>query len=139
VSVLLEIAKATYGKAAKEAAAGALRFSPDPIKVARELLQTSRPEVTKVVFDWMYLQDSPDVRDLFVELLDGEDEARRIRALYYFFSRLQRDELEALLEKYVGKDVYYYNVVAWLDRILYSPSPLREMFVKELEEEAELD
>ena len=121
VGVLLEIAKGTYGVAAKEAAAGALRLSPDPIKVARELLQTTKSDVVKVAFDWMYQQDSREVRDLFVELLNGKDDGRRVRALYYFFSRVRRDELETLLEEYLGKDIYYYNVVTWLDRVLYSP------------------
>ena len=136
VGVLLEIAKATYGEAAKEAAAGALRLSPDPVKVARELLQTTKSDVAKVAFDWMYQQDSREVGDLFVELLDGKDDARRVRALYYFFSHLQREELETMLEEYLSKDIYYYNVVTWLDRVLYSPSPLREVFVKELQEKA---
>jgi hypothetical protein len=40
-----------------------------------------------------------------------------------------------MLESYLEKETYYYNVLTWLDRLLYSPSPLREMFVRELEKE----
>ena len=136
VSVLLEIAKATYGQAAKEAGIGALRLAPDPVSVARELLRTHKSEVVKVAFEWMFAQDSPEVRDAFEELLEDEEDTNRVRALCYFYSRLQRNELETMLEGYIRKDTYYYNVVTWLDRVLYSPSPFREMFVKQLQEKS---
>ena len=33
-----------------------------------------------------------------------------------------------------NKETYFYNVVYWLDKILYAPSPLRELFLRELEQ-----
>ena len=43
-------------------------------------------------------------------------------------------ELRALLEQCVRRESYYYNIVAWLDRLLYAPSLLREMYLRELQE-----
>jgi hypothetical protein len=44
--------------------------------------------------------------------------------------------LELLLAAHLNKETYYYNVVTWLDRLLYSPALLREFFVQDLERQA---
>ena len=43
-----------------------------------------------------------------------------------------------MLLEYPTRSTYYYDVVTWLDRLLYSPSPLKELFARELEERADL-
>jgi hypothetical protein len=43
-------------------------------------------------------------------------------------SRKTQEELEDILSVYPeGTDYYYYNVVSWLDRILYAPPKLRSI------------
>jgi HEAT repeat protein len=133
---LLKIAKESYGGVKQEAAAGALKLSSSPLEVARELMLSNSPEVVRVAFDWMFTQDSRDVREIFDELRDDASDTNRVRALYYLSKRLQRAELEELLNGYLRKGSYYYNVVTWLDRLLYAPPPLRDMFVRDLEQKA---
>jgi hypothetical protein len=41
-----------------------------------------------------------------------------------------------VLETYPQREKYYYNVVAWLDRLLHSPEPLKDFFARKLAEEA---
>jgi len=41
-----------------------------------------------------------------------------------------------MLEAQLHRETYYYNVVTWLDRLLYSPAPLRELFARDLERQA---
>ena len=41
--------------------------------------------------------------------------------------------LQQMLDRYVGALPYFYNVVVWLDRIVYSPEPLRALFLQELQ------
>jgi len=44
-------------------------------------------------------------------------------------------ELERLLERYTTEQgSYYYDVVCWIDRILWSPPRLREMHRRQLRE-----
>jgi hypothetical protein len=45
-------------------------------------------------------------------------------------------EVEQFLKEYLGRETYYYNIVTWLDRLLYSPMPLRDMFTQELKQKA---
>jgi hypothetical protein len=74
------------------------------------------------------------VKKSFEELLNDESDINRVRAIRYFSRRWNAAELEEFLREYIARGTYYYNVVTWLDRLLYSPSPLRDMYVKSLEQ-----
>lgn len=133
-SALLKIAKEAYGDVTEEAARGALKLSSNPVGVARELMQSPRAEIVKIAFNWMLTQDSQEVKEFFEGLLHDEKSANRVRALRYFAKRLHGVELEDLLKQCIGQETYYYNVITWLDRLLYSPTPLRDVFVRDLEQ-----
>jgi hypothetical protein len=90
----------------------------------------------QVGFDWLYGQDSAEAMDLFAELLESENATERERAVYFFSKRLDRESLADLLEGQFEKETYYYNVVTWLDRLLYAPKPLPDFFRRQLEREA---
>lgn len=134
---LLRIAKQTYGEVQAQAAAGALKLAANPVEFARQLLLGKGLEAASVAFQWMLPQDSREVRIIFDELLRHTEGKNRVRAVHYFSKHLPNDELQKLLETYIGQDAYYYNVVTWLDRLLYSPSPLRQMFISHLEQKAD--
>jgi len=134
--ILLKIAEEAYGDLKEKAAAGALKLSADPLKVAKELMGSNSSEVVRIAFEWMFNQNAREVKKIFRDLLRDGNEANRVRALYYFSTRLQIAELEGLLDEYIREKDYYYNVVTWLDRLLYAPSPLRDMFARDLEAKA---
>ncbi len=136
VSALLRIVNEAYGEVVAEAAAGALSLSSRPIDVARDLLFGNSSDARKIALQWMYAHDSSEVREIFAQLVSGENSTQRVRAVYHFSKQMSAPELETLLEQYISNGAYYYNVIAWLDRLLYSPAPLRTMFVKDLEKKA---
>jgi len=136
VPALLHIAKETYGEVGKEAAVAALNLSLDPSEVAKDLLLSSKGELMKLGYSWMLGQNSDEARAFFKAELDSSDETNRARALNYFSKRLQRKDLESMLTAYIENNTYYYNVVAWLDRLLYSPSVFKAMFLLDLEKQA---
>lgn len=129
---LLKIAKESHDNVRIDAAGASLKLSTNPLTVATGLLLSENAELARVGYDWMLAQESSDVMDLFKTMLVDKDEGNRLRALHYISARLQGAELEKVLNEYIQRDTYYYNVVVWLDRLLYAPSPLREMFVSEL-------
>lgn len=132
VAALTKIAAEPYGDAQAEAAAGALKLSGSALGVARELLVSSSHESAKVAFRWMLTHDSSEVRKIFEDLLDDKEETNRLRALQYLSKHLQAQGLEELLKDYMNRATYYYNVVTWLDRLLYAPAPLKRKFVSDL-------
>jgi HEAT repeat protein len=136
VASLLEIWRDSWGDARDEAGSAALRLSKQPFEVARELIRSSHQSAVREAFDWLYGQDSAEVMDLFAELLGSESATDRERALYFFSKRLDKKSLTNTLQGQFDKGTYYYNVVTWLDRLLYAPEPLPEFFRRQLEREA---
>lgn len=71
--------------------------------------------------------------DLVEGLLNKDVEDLRIVALAYVVSTRSEDQLVELLNRYQAQSSYYFNVVCWLDRVLYAPPPLKEAFRRSLE------
>ncbi len=134
--VLLQISTDAWGEMRDEAGAAALRLSPRPFETALELLKNRSAMLVQMGFNWLYQQDSPEVRKFFEELADDKDDTNRVRSVYYFSRKLETADLETLLETQFKKETYYYNVIFWLDRLVYAPSPLRELFAAELKKKA---
>jgi HEAT repeat protein len=131
---LLRIANESYGDMRDEAGVGALRLSEKPFETAVELTKSRSRQVAEAAFSWLYAQGSDEVRSCFENLLNDDSDANRVRAVYYFSTKLNTRGLTKLLKAQFDRDTYYYNVVAWLDRLLYSPGSLRNFFKSELQQ-----
>ena len=115
-----------------------MKLSPGPEGAARALLDTGSPTLVSTVFK--FLRDSPaeETARLLEPLLSHKDDNVRLKAVAFLGRKLSIEQLEELLKKYVSSgSFYYYNVVCWLDRILYGPSSLRDIFSQQLQ--AKLD
>jgi len=133
---LLKITTDSWGDLRRSAASAALRVSPT-LEVACELTKNNDAGVERIAFDWLLSQNSQEVRDFFLEFFHDENGTNRMRAIRYYSRWAAKNELEEFLEAYLTGETYYYDVVTWLDRLVYSPSPLREMFVRFLTDEAD--
>jgi hypothetical protein len=132
-SDLLRIAKETYGELQKEAALGALKLSSKPLETATELLSSDSKDLVQVAFSWLLRQDSGDLAVGLREFLHDKDAEFRLPSLHWLSKRLEKSDLEATLQGYLESGTYYYDVVTWLDRLLYAPQRLRESFARKLE------
>lgn len=62
----------------------------------------------------------------------------RIKGLAFLARTRSRQELVDLLNGYTtGSGTYYYDVVCWLDRALFSPEPLRDEYLRRLQSKLE--
>ena len=123
-------------------AAGAqlyLRLAPDPSSDAFARLVSVKDDGV-VSGALQYVLGNPnwlavaDVRGLLYS--DRGD--LRIRGLAFFARTRSRQELVDLLNGYpTGSGTYYYDVVCWLDRILFSPEPLRDEYLRRLRSKLE--
>jgi len=136
VPALIRITKEAYGSVRESAASAAIDLSNDPVAIAHDFLLNGTSEAANIAYKWLVKHDSGIVMDIFKLMLVSDDEKSRLRAVNYVSNRLQPSELEQLLNEYLKKDAYYYNIVTWLDRLLYSPPPLREIYAQELEKKA---
>lgn len=133
---LLQIWRDSWGEEADQAGSAALRLSEKPFDVAKEMAQSNRQTAIREGYSWLYAHNSDEVLALFLGLLESESATDRERALYFFSNRLPQETLAGLLADQFGQGTYYYNVITWLDRLLYSPEPLREFFKAKLKKTA---
>jgi hypothetical protein len=73
-----------------------------------------------------------------IKLLYHENDDIRLDSLSYLCKTNEVNVLEKVVEEYISKDGYYYNVVCWIDRLLYSPSVLNKYFYKQILERLEI-
>jgi hypothetical protein len=174
VQTLLDISDKAWGELENLAAISAIRLSAHPNLTAIEMARSDRRGRGEAALQWLFDQDSVEVRDYFRgllkdesgdkraqgirylssrpshvdydsgeldgyfrELLNDEDQNNRVRGILFLVKRLSRMDLERLLDEYMGQPKYYYNVVTHLDRFLYAPSVLKDMFMRDIKQEGE--
>ncbi len=131
--LLLSICEGAKSNLALKAAKVALKLSPGETGTASHLLKSNNPELLKVAIDSLLKCDAKTVWPLIEERLYDEDEQIRKAVCGYAVKRFSLQRLEKLLKSYVSRDRYFYNVVFYLDRVLYAKLPLRRLFRKEIE------
>ncbi len=136
VQSLLDISRGAWGGLEELGPKTAIRLSRNPESLAIKLARSGNDIERKIALRWLNDKDTTEIRIYFRGLLDDEDEPRRAVALHYLSARLNEEELKQLLDESLTKQSYYYNVVAWLDRLLYAPQLLKEMFNRDLKQEA---
>ena len=85
-----------------------------------------------LAMDWLRSQTGAGARALVEGCLDDEDQFKRTKAVSYLAGICSNQELEAVLDAYIRKGAYFYNVVCWLDRYLFAPEPLRSLYREKL-------
>jgi hypothetical protein len=83
-----------------------------------------------------YSGEETNVGATFLEpFLYNDREKIRLKVVAYLSERGSHHELEELLRKYTMPPRYFFDVVCWLDRILYAPTRLREAYRTQLSRE----
>lgn len=133
---LIDIAKTTEGILQEAAALAALKRTSDVLETARALILTTKEVVISIAIGYLLNERNSARVALFLEpfLLEKSDVVRK-KTLAFFVTKLSEEDLTQLLLKYTGQATYYYNVVCWLDRVLYAPQPLKEAYRRKLEDE----
>jgi hypothetical protein len=131
--ILIKIALDNHGELQKTAASAALKLNPGVDGVARTLLECNNSTLAELAIKSLLSENSEEAKQLLEPFL-SKDVNFRIKVVAYFAKCCTKGELEQLLLRYLKGSYYYFHVVCWLDRLLYAPSPIREGFVRELQE-----
>jgi hypothetical protein len=99
---------------------------------SRDLLESSYSDVAKEAICWYIAnKEKVDSREMAALLWSKTDEIRLL-ATAYAVKTWTRQRLALLLKRYLSADTYYYDVVCWLDRVLYAPGDLAQGYKKKL-------
>jgi hypothetical protein len=123
-ALALQIARVSYAEVRNEALKTAVALSPVAIGVSTELVNSDEVELVRAGIGAIWNEEPDIVKGiLFPVLQHAKTEVRRL-AVAYFIMRYPKERLEDILREYIKLPTYYYNVVCWLDRALYSPPAL---------------
>jgi HEAT repeat protein len=133
---LINVAKSTEGILQESSALAALKLSPDVKETARALLLEAKEDLASAVVGYLTGEQDAAAMSAFLEpLLREEHDIVRRKVTAFFARKFPKEELEELLGRYTSQLPYYYDVVCWLDKILYAPAQLKGTFARQLEEE----
>src|SRR5262249_8702372 len=101
-----------------------------------ELIKSNEIDFVRAGVGAIWNEAPEIVKELLFPLLRHAKTEVRNLAIAYFITRYPKEHLEDLLREYLELPTYYYNVVCWFDRALYSPAALvpayRKRFQKEI-------
>ena len=132
VEKLLEVASKAYGPTKRLAVETAFKVSKKKSKILRELIEKNDSEISKIVIQILASSKIPKKFNMAKNLLNSKDEKIRLEALSILVKRYSSEKLEKLLSDYTSQQTYYYNVVSWIDRCLYSKGLFRKFFHEKL-------
>ncbi len=132
VPQLVAAAKELYGEQRQALLEAALRLSPGPNGVAKDLLDEESSAIVGLTMDWLRAHTGAGARALLEDCLADQDGFKRVKAVSYLVEICSNQEREDLLNRYIGEGAYFYDVVCWLDRYLFAPEPLRSLYREKL-------
>lgn len=133
VPVLIKIAFGNYGSTSRvEAVRCALKFSSFDKAVIKQFLESGEKEIIKTCLSYDLTDKLHSLTEDAKKLLMDKTDKIRLYALSYLANILTSKKLNALLKTYLAGSTYYYNVVCWLDRILFATPKIRKVYKQEL-------
>ena len=110
----------------------ALNLSENKNELLNNLMDHEDKFISNFSIIKLSIYDTQNKAELAKKLLNYKDDDRRIQGLSILLMNLSETELEGLLNEYLKQNTYYYNVVTWLDRCLYSTGRYKKHFYSKL-------
>lgn len=105
-----------------------LKLSNSKEELLTKLLDADERGVAKIIANNVIDCDSKFRTETAKKMLFSKHENSRLVGLNILLNDFDNEKLENLLEDYVSKDSYYYNVVSWLDKYLYASGRYKKYF-----------
>ena len=107
--------------------------------ILKQLLGSKNEAIIKLCFNYAVENEIViDEETLFNRLHSKSDGERKLAVAYLLKKNTRKNKFESILNKYMGTS-YYYNVVSWIDQILYAPKAIKECGRKELLESLKVE
>lgn len=132
---LVDLAKSSHGELKTKSATLALKLASDYKEAVVPFLATEDTELVIQALEHIRNHDLRKGRRILEPLLDNKKDDIRKLALSYFIHKMRRHQLEEMLNHYLRRGMYYYNIVHWLDKVLYAPRIIRPQLLRRLNEE----
>jgi len=125
---LIEIASNSYGGTKELALEVAFKLSENKDELLKNLIEHEDKMISNFSIIKISRFDMIDKAEIARNLLASKDDEKRIKGLSILIINSSETELETLLDEYLNQQTYYYNVVTWLDKCLYSTGRYKSHF-----------
>lgn len=129
---LLDYAKSTYGDLKKMAVETALKLSPGLSDVLKKCIRSNDCEIVKVAAKELLEINTVDSIQLAKDLLLNEKDEIRLLGIGVLVKKCTNEQLEDILNEYLSRNSYYYNIVTSLDQCLYASGRYGAYFKEKL-------
>jgi hypothetical protein len=110
----------------------ALLISPGPRGIIKILLKLEDKEGLLIALDYYDSIKSKTNIKFLKTLLFNKNSDIRVKALSILADLMTKHQLKKLIDVYITNKTYFYDIVAWLDKLVYSPKEISEMYFKQL-------
>lgn len=134
IPFLIEIAQNSYGQLKIKSARYALNFwnLDRGSNVPQCFIAANDPDLLKECYLNALARKSREFIDVAIRLMKNDNESIRLFSLSYICHLLKNNTLDSLLDRYISSSGYYYDVVSWLDKCLFSQNKFSKSYKKEL-------
>ncbi len=120
VDNLIKVTSELYGETKRFALDTAYKLSENRDVLLETLMNDKNDETAAIAVKILSMTESPRRIEMAKALFNSTKDKRRLEGLAIVSKYSNDNELETLLNEYVSQPSYYYNIVTWLDRCLYS-------------------
>jgi hypothetical protein len=98
------------------------RLAVDRLEAARALLASDIREIRRAVLPLVAATYNEESVTFLKQLLAHDDQDLRVAAVGQLCKMFGSERLAEILEEYIKSGWNFYNVVTWLDRMIYGPN-----------------
>ena len=121
VEWLVAIGKASIGAMSEKAGRAAIELSGNPRQLVGRFLCSESPSLAEAALGMLEADGSLELPEECEQLLASDSPRVRSGLTRILVGRWNRNDVRGLLDRYIDRGIYYYDVVADLDRALYGP------------------
>ena len=121
VEWLVASAKASIGAMSEKAGRAAIELSGNSRQLVGRFLCSESPGLAEAALGMLEADGSLELPEECEQLLETDSPMVRSGLTRILVGRWNRNDVRDLLDRYIGRGIYYYDVVAALDRALYGP------------------
>jgi HEAT repeat protein len=132
INNLIEIASKSYGETKKIALEAIFNLSENKDSILKKLISHEDETISRIFIQILLEHNSPIEIETAKNLLNSKIDNHRLDGLSILFRYLNETELEKILNDYIKQNTYYYDIITWLDRCLYTVGPYKELFRSKL-------
>lgn len=134
VDILLKAASNAYGKTKIEALETAYKISSNKARFLNQLFEMEDEKTTSIAIKILSSNILPNKSEIAKSLLKSKNDDNRMKGLSIYLKNQTLKEIESFLSEYLAQETYYYNIISWVDKLLYSKGIFRKYYKNRISE-----